>query len=218
MSSSTKNLYLRGNFNDWGNDTPLCYLSNNRYVATIYLIKDKHRFKISDLEGSEAFTFSADKQKETICYLNKLLALMAAKGIGNDLIFAADKPALYQFTFDLTDPLAPNFTLSLSEENQFLTPNRTLLQIKQQVVPSPKLELSPKPQPILPPKAFFSALAIKETSPFSFVFGDNLDGFYEGKTHTNGVAGKYRHQQAWYFGGFNSVIEGTNRCVVGYSV
>lgn len=206
--STAKTLYLRGTFNDWGNDTPLCYLGNNQYLAIICLVKDKHRFKISDIDGSEEFTFSADKQKETSCYLNQSLALIPAKGIGNDLIFHPDKTALYQLALDLIDPLAPNLTISLSEENKGIAPNRPLLAVKQKVTPSPKLALKAKSQPILSPEALFQVLAIKETSAFSFVFGDNLDGYYEGKTHTTIAAGKYRHKQAWYFAGFNSVIKG----------
>ncbi len=55
----------------------------------------------------------------------------------------------------------------------------------------------------------FQALAIESDTPFPFVFGDNLDGYYEGKTHSSAGSARYRHHQGWYLGDFASCIGST---------
>lgn len=40
------------------------------------------------------------------------------------------------------------------------------------------------------------------------MFGDNVDGYYEGTTHGFVAAGKYRHKQGWYLGTFATFVDG----------
>ncbi len=82
--------------------------------------------------------------------------------------------------------------------------------IKEQVVQQPiSFKLTNQTNaPATTPDELFDHLAIEDTSSFPFVFGDNVDGYYEGQTHTSFSSGKYRHSQHWILGGFLSAVDG----------
>lgn len=52
----------------------------------------------------------------------------------------------------------------------------------------------------------FEKLKITSHTAFSYVFGDHLDGYYEGKTHLNFEAGHYHHRAGTLLGGFLSFV------------
>ena len=54
----------------------------------------------------------------------------------------------------------------------------------------------------------FSTLAITDTESFPFVFGDNIDGYYEGTTRSYLEGGQYFHKKVAYLGSFISTVEG----------
>ena len=54
----------------------------------------------------------------------------------------------------------------------------------------------------------FSTLAITDTESFPFVFGDNIDGYYEGTTRSYQEGGQYFHKKVAYLGSFISTVDG----------
>ncbi len=120
-------LYVKGTFNGWGDDTPMAYIGEGRYQAVVCLSADQHSFKISDQQGSEDLTFSADKYKAVSCFVDQPQALIAAKGIGNDLTFSAPETGIY--TISLVVTAGGNaMQISLGGENHDAEPNRNLIQ------------------------------------------------------------------------------------------
>ena len=59
-------------------------------------------------------------------------------------------------------------------------------------------------------KTLFDWLAIEEKHSFPFVFGDNIDGYYQGHTMTNSD-GHYQHAKGHYFENFTSVVNGNRQ-------
>ena len=155
-------LYVKGSFNGWGNDTPMSVVSEGRYQAVICLSADQHSFKISDQQGSEALTFSADKQKSTPCYLDKNQALVPAKGIGNDLLFTAPETGLY--TIDLlvqrssaddAPTLSHQLIITAGGENLGAELDRELVSTQFNKVLAVSKPLNAKSAPVLSPDALF---------------------------------------------------------------
>lgn len=199
-------LYVKGTFNGWGDDTPMAYIGEGRYQAVVCLSADQHSFKISDQQGSEELTLSADKYKAVSCFVDQPQALIAAKGIGNDLTFSAPETGIY--TISLVVTAGGNaMQISLGGENHDAEPNRNLIQADFSVT-SVSGTLQAKAKPVLAPEVLFEQLAIKTDSSVPFVFGDNVDGYFEGITHGFVAAGKYRHKQGWYLGTFASFVDG----------
>ncbi|MCW8328639.1 amylo-alpha-1,6-glucosidase [Photobacterium sp. SDRW27] len=199
-------LYVKGTFNGWGDDTPMAYLGKGEYQAVVCLSADQHSFKISDQQGSEHLTFSADKYKAVSCAVGQALPLMTAKGIGNDLTFLAPETGLYTISLTVVDAV-PSLMIALGGENSESEPSRELVQAEFDIQPV-ACQLRAKPEPVLAPKALFEQLAINVIESAPFVFGDNVDGYYEGVTHGYVAAGKYRHKQGWYLGTFASFVDG----------
>lgn len=199
-------LYVKGTFNGWGDDTPMSYLGEGRYQAVICLSADQHSFKISDQQGSEQLTFSADKYKAVSCAEDQAQPLISAKGIGNDLTFLAPETGLYTISMSVVDG-SPSLMISRGGENAESEPSRDLVQAEFSIQ-SLTRQLHAKAEPILAPQTLFEQLAIKVNESAPFVFGDNVDGYYEGVTHGYVAAGKYRHKQGWYLGTFASFVDG----------
>lgn len=204
----SETLYIRGTFNGWGDDSPMQYVGEHCYQATLCLPADRHQFKISDRDGTEALTFSADLQKATECQLDTAMVLMPAKGIGNDLILDAPQTGLYTLTLVVQNWREPVLRIEQGGENIDAEPNRPLLSAEIKANRSPEVALVGKASPVLAPQALFDAMAIREPQSFPFVFGDNVDGCYEGQTHRFVAAGKYRHKQGWYLGTFGALVDG----------
>lgn len=184
------------------------YVGEHCYQATLCLPADRHQFKISDRDGTEALTFSADLQKATECQLEAAMVLMPAKGIGNDLILDAPQTGLYTLTLVVQNWREPLLRIEQGGENIDAEPNRPLLSAEIKANRSPEVALVGKASPVLAPQALFDAMAIREPQSFPFVFGDNVDGCYEGQTHRFVAAGKYRHKQGWYLGTFGALVDG----------
>lgn len=202
----SEQLYVKGTFNGWGDDTPMAYMGEGRYQAVVCLSADQHSFKISDQQGSEQLTFSADKYKSVPCKIDQAQPLIAAKGIGNDLTFLAPETGLYTIVLSVSNGL-PVMVIALGGENNDAEPDRELVQAEFSIR-GVKGTLQAKPEPVLAPDALFDQLAIKVEESAPFVFGDNVDGYYDGVTHGFVAAGKYRHKQGWYLGTFASFIDG----------
>ena len=197
-------LYLKGTFNGWGLDTPLSVIDDHTLQATLCLSTDQYRFKISDLDGTKQWTLSGHSTKATECALEEALSLVNTQGIGNDLLFTPQAAGHYTVTIDLTSGI-PAMTIEQGEQKSEAETDRPTIDIALKATEAQQLEWK-KPSFALEADELFAQLAITEATPFTFVFGDNVDGYYHGTTHTFVNSGKYRHHQGWLFGGFASFI------------
>lgn len=207
-------LYVKGSFNGWGDDTPMSFVGKSRYQAVICLSADQHSFKISDQQGSDALTFSANKQKSTPCYLDNHQTLVPARGIGNDLLFTAPEIGLYTITLlvlgtSSSDASTFSHQLIITAGGESLNAemNRELASAWFTDIHTVNKKLNSKPAPVISADTLFDKLAIRVEESAAFAFGDNVDGFYEGATQRFVAAGKYRHKQGWYLGSFGSFVD-----------
>ncbi|MGF1687097.1 glycogen debranching protein [Photobacterium japonica] len=199
-------LYVKGTFNGWGDDTPMAYVGNGVYQGVVCLSADAHSFKITDQQGTEDLCFAADQYKAVDCFLGQAQVVVPAKGIGNDLVFHAPETGLYTVQLAVTDD-ALRMTIDKGGDNAEEAAARTLGAFSFDVVGN-KRELVGKGGAVLAPESLFEQVAITLESSAPFVFGDNVDGYYEGSTHAFVAAGKYRHKQGWYLGTFATFVDG----------
>lgn len=199
-------LYLKGTFNGWGLDTPFVEQSPLIYMTHVVFSADKHQFKIADMDGSERWTLAAHATQSVALDLASSTALMSTQGIGNDLTFTPNKTGRFQLTLDLTNE-TPSLTIE-PEMNTLSLPQRgDLVNYRITNTHSDPLHIH-NHKWAMGAEALFDQLAIESKQTFPYVFGDNVDGYYEGQTHNFACAGRYRHHQGWYLGGFGSLIDG----------
>lgn len=200
-------LYIKGTFNGWGLDTPLVTNLTGQYKATICLSSDKHAFKITDQDGSDQWTFSGHPINATTISLNKDVSLIQTQGIGNDLHFQPKQTGRFDVVVTIEKSLAV-ISISPNQVNHEPKIKRRGLDHHIDDIAYAPHQWQDSDNHQLSANKLFSQIAIQKKSPFSFVFGDNQDGYYEGKTHTFANAGKYRHSQGWYLGTFASFVNG----------
>ncbi|PSU33968.1 amylo-alpha-1,6-glucosidase [Photobacterium lutimaris] len=199
-------LYVKGTFNGWGDDTPMTYIGDGCYQAVVCFSADLHNFKISDQQGSEVLSFAADKYKAVACELEQFLPLIPAKGIGNDLTFMAPETGLYTISVNVSDE-SVEMVIEAGGENLDSEPNRELFSASFAVMAG-QGQVAGKGNKVLDPEPLFNELAIRVEQSAPFVFGDNIDGYFDGVTHGYVAAGKYRHKQGWYLGATASFVDG----------
>lgn len=194
-------LYVKGTFNGWGLDTPLTTNAQGQLEAEIVFSADRHQFKITDRDGSDQWTLTAHPTELTALVAGQSQSLIASQGIGNDLVFQPEATQRFYLVIDFNNEPTLTIQEALSKgkaERQHFSESTTI-----QVTQVPTLRSAPHALPI---DELFEAIAIEQTQPFRFVFGDNVDGYYEGQTHSVSDGGKYRHHQGWYLGNFASVV------------
>ncbi|KLV06954.1 glycogen debranching protein [Photobacterium aquae] len=201
-----ESLYVKGTFNGWGDDTPMVYVGEGVYQAVVCLSADSHNFKISDQQGTEALCFAADKYKAVNCYLGEMQRLIPAKGIGNDLVFDAPETGLYTIAFSVHGKKY-ELTVTQGGDMDDCEPTRSPFRADFNVRGGSD-KLMGKGRNVLEPEVLFEKLAIRNTQSVPYVFGDNIDGYYDGRTHAFVAAGKYRHKQGWYLGTYASFVDG----------
>jgi glycogen debranching enzyme len=196
-------LYVKGTFNGWGLDTPLTQNGNGQLEAEIVFSADEHQFKITDRDGSDEWTLTAHPTQRTTLTVDQAQPLIASQGIGNDLCFIP--PATQRFQVLVTLSEKPSLTIMKATTGDEAT--RSLIS-KTVSVPTSQPTLLRSAPHALAADSLFDAIAIERTETFPFVFGDNVDGYYEGKTHSLSDGGRYRHHQGWYLGTFASLVNG----------
>jgi len=199
-------LYLKGTFNGWGLDTPFNQITPQLYKADVVFSADNHQFKIADMDGTEQWTLSGNPTLPTKMELAQSISLISTQGIGNDLLFSPTSTGRFSLELDLSNP-APILTIQRGGKSNQDKPNRALTHFSLNNQEEPQNEPS-LPAWALNPELLFEQLAIESNQSFPFVFGDNVDGYYEGRTHCFVSAGRYRHHQGWYLGGFGSFVDG----------
>ncbi|MEC6797088.1 amylo-alpha-1,6-glucosidase [Photobacterium sp. S4TG1] len=198
------NLYLKGTFNGWGNDTQFKKVTDGTYQAYLMLLPLQYRFKISDINGSEEFSFTADSIKEVECKLDRPIHLLSAKGIGNDITINIKSLACYCFEVIVSDNV---FSLEVKMSlNKYIRSDlsRNLLS-ESFPINACSTEIKKKQHWVLASTSLFSELAINNRTTCPFIFGDNIDGYYEGHSYSF-IGNKYNHKQGWIVGGFASFI------------
>lgn len=200
-------LYLRGSFNGWGLDSPLEKISVDKFTASIYLSKEIYSFNIADEQTSKEWTFSLANNDANAISLNDKVTLKKVQGIENTIQFSADKSGLFLVTVEFS---ANQVILSIAEDQnaQLDSIERDAANFLLAEHKKSKQYLSSKVAEYLDVEHLFGSLSITETEPFDYVFGDNVDGYYEGKTKSLNENNKYRHHQGWLFGDFVSFVDG----------
>ncbi|MEZ8104743.1 amylo-alpha-1,6-glucosidase [Vibrio cortegadensis] len=207
MITTSPTLYIKGTFNGWGLDSPLSEAATGQFSTTICLSSDTHAFKITDQDGTALWTFSGHPIDTTLLVVNKETPLVNTQGVGNDLHFKPQQTGRFDVVVTFTGQHA---TVAVSASKENIEPTALRDHLTYQVDAVHYLPRQP-PAPVhncLASDQLFAQIEISKSSPFPFVFGDNQDGYYEGKTHTFANAGKYRHSQGWYLGTFASFIDG----------
>ncbi|WP_375748480.1 amylo-alpha-1,6-glucosidase [Vibrio sp. HN007] len=205
MNKVIPTLYLKGTFNGWGLDTPFKSTDKSVFETSIVLTPDAHRFKISDLDGTSKWTLSGNKEAETQASLDHVIGLTTTQGIGNDLVFAPTSTGRFILRLDIgkTPPTLTIVNESSDSGECFSRPLVDEVLTPEQIG---TIDLQ-RADHAFSPDTLFEELAIEDKSSFPFVFGDNTDGYYEGRTHTMSESGRYRHHQGWYLGSFASFLE-----------
>ncbi|EGR2795374.1 glycogen debranching protein [Vibrio navarrensis] len=199
-------LYLKGTFNGWGLDTPFVPISDSQLQVSVVFSADRHQYKIADMDGSAQWTLAAHPTKAVALNLDQPQTLIRTQGIGNDLAFTPSQTGRFTLTLDLSGP-APTLTITSGASNQQALAQRALLDTELQAECDPLPAIDTR-LGALSASELFDTLAIEETGSFAFVFGDNVDGYYEGRSHCFVGAGRYRHHQGWYLGGFAAFVDG----------
>lgn len=206
MKIITPTLYLKGTFNGWGLDTPFTENGLNCFSASVVFSVDTHKFKIADMDGREEWTFSAHPTKATALDLDDTTQLIHTQGIGNDLTFSPSQTGRYTLHLDLNSH-TPTLTIVLAENGAETASNRGLESYSLAITTGELPRLSAVNH-ALDPQDLFDTLAIESDRPFPYVFGDNVDGYYEGRTLSFSCGDRYRHHQGWHLGGFGSYVDG----------
>ncbi|MGF1709561.1 amylo-alpha-1,6-glucosidase [Vibrio kagoshimensis] len=199
-------LYLKGTFNGWGLDTPFISLSEHCLQTTVCLSTDQYRFKISDLDGTENWTLSGHANNPTVCKTDTLTQLVTTQGIGNDLLFSPSAPGLFTLELNFQGDVPTIIFAEGEPQNHRPTRQLTDTTLIADAATQSTIDWH-KPDFALPHYELFQQLAIIEMESFPFVFGDNVDGYYHGTTHSFVNSGKYRHHQGWGLGGFASFVD-----------
>ncbi|GAL02552.1 glycogen debranching enzyme [Photobacterium aphoticum] len=155
----SEQLYVKGTFNGWGDDTPMAYVGNGVYQAVVCLSADAHSFKITDQQGTEDLCFAADQYKAVDCFLAQPQVVIPAKGIGNDLVFHAPETGLYTVQLAVADD-ALRMTIDKGGDNAEEEAARTLMAFSFDVAAN-KQSLAGKGGAVLAPSALFEAWRLR---------------------------------------------------------
>lgn len=206
MTITTPNLYLKGTFNGWGLDTPLSQINTHQLSASVVLSADTHRFKVADMDGTARWTFSAYPDRPLTLTPSRSTPLITTQGIGNDLLFTPNAADRFTVTLDFSNE-QPVIKVEKHNNDLVESVSRERLWYQLNSRSEPRAEIKDAPY-ALSADELFNQLAIESETAFPFVFGDNIDGYFEGTTHSLRAAGRYRHHQGWHLGGFASLVNG----------
>jgi pullulanase len=99
-------VYLKGDMNGWGNDTPMTYEGKSVYSVTVTLPAGSYGFKIGD-EGWSEVNFGAAADGTTVTHD----APITLASPGSDITIAPSTEVTYRFELDASDPAAPVLTV-----------------------------------------------------------------------------------------------------------
>ena len=100
-------IYLRGTMDKWGTANLLARQADGSYRAEVALTKGKHSFKVGS-DDFQAIDFGARSGHASMT----ADAGNALAWGGNNLSFTAAEAGTYAFTVNVTDPLAPQMTIT----------------------------------------------------------------------------------------------------------
>ena len=203
------NLYVRGSFNGWGTSDQLMYQGHRTYTAVLNLSVGTHEFKLGDANWSEPFAFTGSSSGLTAVELGKALALKSYTGMGNNLQLTIGTAGLYTFTFVVPEDTTQGHPLTVTQggDNSDVIPDRPLLDLTLNAATPAAVSLSGRGGVIPEPETLFNSMAISDSQPMDYVFGDNLDGYYDGRTGVFSGGGKYHLKSGWLLGTFASLVD-----------
>lgn len=204
------NLYVRGSFNSWGTTDQLIYQGHRTYTAVLNLSVGTHEFKLGDATWSEPFAFTGSTSGLTAVTLDKAIELKSYTGMGNNLQLAITEAGLYTFSFVVPDDTTQGHPLTVTQggDNSDVIPDRPLLDLSLSGNTPASVTLAGRGGEIPEPDVLFNTMAITDTQPMNYVFGDNLDGYYDGQTGVFSGGGKYHLKSGWIMGTFASLVDG----------
>lgn len=204
--------HVRGTFNDWGTSAPMTWRGAGLYQVSVPISAGSHMFKIADDKWSLDTIYSTDARAHVEIPLDTPMPLVIATGYNNDAVL--NTPAEGEYTFDLTVTVAdgvPSLVLRVQQGNltPVVYPDDSAVETFAGHTWAPHAVTGGSDR-ILAPDALLSALGIEVPSGVSaqYVFGDNIDGYYEGWTHAYTSASRYRMRVDYLFFGFASLIDG----------
>ncbi|MFO0751130.1 MAG: amylo-alpha-1,6-glucosidase, partial [Myxococcota bacterium] len=199
--------YVRGTFNDWGTGSPMAYLGGGVYQVSVPISVGSHMFKIANEAWRLDTIYSTDGHSHVEIPLSTPMPLVSATGYDNDAVL--NIPAEGQYTFKLTVTVSdatPSLVLEVIQGD--LTPIEypddsaveTFAAIAWTAAPPVGKTVGGTPR-TLDPQALFDAVAIDVPAgtQAQYLFGDNIDGYYEGWTHSYTTASRYRHHEGYLF-------------------
>lgn len=125
-------LYLRGGFNDWGNeenltDSTAFHYADGLYTATMMIPaaadNGAYEFKVADFDWADETSFGVapGTSEERTVMVDTPIALLTGKlattedrDVEANIRIVAEQDAMYQFTVNASDPTAPTLTITPS--------------------------------------------------------------------------------------------------------
>lgn len=204
--------YVRGDFNDWGTGSALVYQGQGVYQVSVAIAVGSHMFKIADDAWTLSTIYSTDGKSHVEIPLATPMPLVSATGYNNDAVL--NIPAEGQYTFILTvtgEGAAASLVLEVVQGD--LTPidypddSAVETFAATPWTPSPPTGGSAR---VLAPGALFDALGVDVAAgeQVQYLYGDKIDGYYEGWTHSYTTASRYRHHAGYLFTYAASLVDG----------
>lgn len=204
--------HVRGDFNDWGTTDPLAYVGGGVYQATVAVPAGRHELKVADASWTLTTIFSASGSEQLTEEVGVEFPLVSAQGYNNNTVIEFADEGEHTFTLTVAGTGgAQSLSLLVTKGGGGSTALPDDSQVEtfgaQTVTP---VAVSPGTERVLGRVALFDALkiAIPAGESAQWVLGDNLDGYYEGWTHSYTTASRYRNKVGYLFAYFASLVDG----------
>lgn len=205
----TGDMFVKGSFNDWDSGNKLEYVGNNTYQACIFFEEGVYQFKVADLNWSTIFTLDIDGL--TDLPIGETRSMENGPGIGNDVQITITESDDYTFTFTASETNDPTPEIVIVQGD--LTPIPPMPD--DSTIETFKVKRFRKyPQKgkrgIYSPNSLYKKLAINipKDEVVQYVFGDNVDGYYDGRTNIYSIMSRYKNKRGYIFSYFASLVNG----------
>lgn len=195
--------YVRGTFNDWGTGAPMVYRGGGHYQVTLAIPVGSHMFKVANEAWRLDTIYSTDAHAHVEIPLATPMPLVIATGYDNDAVL--NIPAEGQYSFDLAvtvDDAGPHLVLEVvqGELTPIEYPDDSAVETFPATAWTPVTPVGGSDR-MPSPADLFAAVAIDVPAGerAQYLYGDNVDGYYEGWTHSYTTASRYRHHEGYLF-------------------
>ena len=183
-------LYARGSFNGWEATDQLLYVGDNIYAGSVLISAGTHEFKIADESWTGHTIYSAHSSEMVVVPLDTEMPLAAATGYNNNAVLEISEEAEYTFAVSVTISLPgergePALVLIVTKGADIPIgdlPDDSQVELFD-ALPYSKIELEAGPGLPTPQQLFEQlAIVVPEGEQVQFIYGDHIDGYYEGWT------------------------------------